>query len=129
MTILRPRDYEYRAAEWYGWKPARPPHDIGLYLTGRRRRDTKTTGCHGWDTAHFRRLALDHVRAWTDKDGNRLITFEPYFDNLESPTVRDALFSFTSYAFELGLEVQRAGESVYFPGECALFIVRARSER
>ncbi len=74
MTVatMHHQDHETRAADWYGWKPSRA-RPCPLALAGHR--------CRAWPadlTCVCSRRLLDHPRRWTDRDGNPVLTAEPY---------------------------------------------------
>ena len=66
------QDHKTRAAAWFGWKPS-GAHPCPLALAGHRCRLHTAPTC----LCNTRRL-LDHPRRWIDRDGNPVLTAEPY---------------------------------------------------
>ena len=105
------RDHETRAADWYGWKPSRA-HPCPLSLAGHRCRLHTALTC----LCNTRRL-LDHPRRWTDRDGNPVLTAEPY--DAHGEEVAELVAELAA----LGLRVRLSGRSPYNPTRTLLLVI------
>lgn len=66
--------------------------------------------------------ALDHLHAWTDRDGRRVLTAEPY--QVDGPDLAWLLLELDV----LGLDVTASGGSAWFPGSTFLLTIRRGPE-
>ena len=104
-------DHETRAADWYGWKPSRA-RPCPLALAGHRCRLHTALTC----LCNTRRL-LDHPRRWTDRDGNPVLSAEPYDAHGED------LAELVAELAALGLWVRLSGRSPYYPTRTLLLVI------
>ncbi len=108
------------AAE-HGWRPSTGRRCIAA-LVGRRRRRLFNPAHHDPclcdEAAHFG--LTDHDRRWIGRDGQPVLTWEPYID-----TEHNAVPAFRAWAAARGLTVEIGDRSPWNPGSTTLLIIRS----
>jgi hypothetical protein len=105
-----------RFLAWYGWRPSQGTR-CPRSLAGKK--------CSAYDHRggtcicdRFRSRVLDHPRRWITRDGEHILTAEPYqFDG-------EDFAELVTECAQIGLEVSVRGLSPYFPGRTVLLTVR-----
>jgi hypothetical protein len=106
-----------RFRDWFKWCPSTAATRCPRTLAGKRCRSwTYGEPCMCQEHHHV----LDHACRWIDKEGQPVLTSEPYDFGGEQ------FAGFVTECSKLGLRVSVSGTSPYFPGRTVLIIIRKR---
>lgn len=105
-----------RFRAWFGWRPSTAVR-CPRALAGKRCRQYGR-GDNACICVRLYHPLLDHPRRWINKQGESILTAEPY--EFEGEQFAELVAECTA----LGLDVSVRGVSPYFPGRTTLIIIR-----
>lgn len=112
-TTMSPYDEETDRAAKRGWRPA-DAHTCPHVIAGGNCQADVNVVCLCQRHHH----ALDHARTWHDRDGQLILTGEPY--DISGGNLSAFIFDCAL----LDLRVSISGRSMWYPGSTLLLIIR-----